>query len=222
MAKKKELSFSSFIKRFPTEQACAEYLYHAKWPEGFVCPHCGCREHYPIRRHGRYQCKHCRHQTTLTKWFWAIYLVACDKRGISALALSGKIEICYETAWYMLRRIRGPWRCGTSGITWTVSWSSMIPIPMPKSRKKKDGELETSLYLLPFPRTAKAIPHIWKSYREYIQTHHPSQRNYVAKSLVELEVANSQYIKASKCRYSSGHDSTTVYHIFARIPTQNG
>ena len=32
--------------------------------------------------------------------------MACDKRGISALALAGKIEVCYETAWNMLRRIR--------------------------------------------------------------------------------------------------------------------
>lgn len=106
MTKKNALSFSKFIKRFSTEQACAEYLYQVKWLEGYVCPKCGCREHYPIRHHGRYQCKHCRHQTTLTantvmhrthlpltKWFWAIYLVACDKRGISALALFGKIEV---------------------------------------------------------------------------------------------------------------------------------
>lgn len=120
MAKKNVLSFSKFIKRFSTERACAEYLYQVKWPKGYVCPKCGCREHYPIRHHGRYQCKQCRHQSSLTantvmhrthlsltKWFWAIYLVACDKRGISALALSGKIEVSYETAWYMLRRIRG-------------------------------------------------------------------------------------------------------------------
>ncbi len=119
MGKKKELSFSNFIKRFPDEEACAKYLHQAKWADGYICPKCGCREHYPVQSYGRYQCKHCRHQTTLTantvmhrthlslrKWFWAIYLVACDKRGISALALSGKIEVCYETAWYMLRRIR--------------------------------------------------------------------------------------------------------------------
>lgn len=42
----------------------------------------------------------------LTKWFWAIYLVACDKRGISALTLAGKISVSYETAWYLLCRIR--------------------------------------------------------------------------------------------------------------------
>ena len=120
MSKKKMLSFTRFIKRFPNENACVEYLYKVKWPTGFVCPVCGCRHCYAIKTRRQYQCANCRHQTSLTantvmhrshlpltKWFWAIYLVACDKRGISALALAGKIEVCYETAWNMLRRIRG-------------------------------------------------------------------------------------------------------------------
>lgn len=119
MPKKKMLSFTQFIKRFPNEKACAEYLYGVKWPQGFECPICGCRHGYALKNRRQYQCANCRHQTSLTantimhrshlpltKWFWAIYLVACDKRGISALALAGKIEVCYETAWNMLRRIR--------------------------------------------------------------------------------------------------------------------
>jgi len=119
MSKKKMLSFSQFIKRFPNEKACVEYLYGVKWPQGFECPVCGCRHGYTLKNRRQYQCARCRHQTSLTantvmhrshlpltKWFWAIYLVACDKRGISALALAGKIEVCYETAWNMLRRIR--------------------------------------------------------------------------------------------------------------------
>lgn len=120
MSKKKMLSFTQFIKRFPNEKACVDYLYNIKWPHGFVCPVCGCRHCYVLKTRRHYQCANCRHQSSLTantvmhrshlpltKWFWAIYLVACDKRGISALALAGKIEVCYETAWNMLRRIRG-------------------------------------------------------------------------------------------------------------------
>ena len=113
------LSFTQFIKRFPNEKACVEYLYSVKWPQGFECPICGCRHGYTLKNRRQYQCARCRHQASLTantvmhrshlpltKWFWAIYLVACDKRGISALALAGKIEVCYETAWNLLRRIR--------------------------------------------------------------------------------------------------------------------
>ena len=113
------LSFTQFIKRFPNEKSCVEYLHTIKWPDGFECPVCGCRHGYTLKNRRQYQCANCHHQTSLTantvmhrphlpltKWFWAIYLVACDKRGISALALAGKIEVCYETAWNMLRRIR--------------------------------------------------------------------------------------------------------------------
>ena len=113
------LSFTQFIKRFPNEKACVEYLYSVKWPQGFECPICGCRHGYTLKNRRQYQCARCRHQASLTantvmhrshlpltKWFWAIYLAACDKRGISALALAGKIEVCYETAWNLLRRIR--------------------------------------------------------------------------------------------------------------------
>ena len=42
----------------------------------------------------------------LTVWFWAIYLCATDKRGISAVQLSRTLNICYESAWYLLHRIR--------------------------------------------------------------------------------------------------------------------
>ena len=42
----------------------------------------------------------------LTVWFWAIYLCATDKRGISAVQLSRTLGICYESAWYLLHRIR--------------------------------------------------------------------------------------------------------------------
>ena len=40
MSKKKALSFSQFIRRFPNEEACFDYLYKVKWPNGFVCPVC--------------------------------------------------------------------------------------------------------------------------------------------------------------------------------------
>lgn len=109
----------ALVRCCPNEKTCAEYLYHVRWRNGFVCPVCGHQHCYALNRPGRYQCTKCRHQTSLTantvmhrthlpltKWFWAIYLVVCDKRGISALTLAGKISVCYETAWYLLCWIR--------------------------------------------------------------------------------------------------------------------
>ena len=42
----------------------------------------------------------------LTTWFWAIYLCATDKRGISAKGLARQLALSYESAWYLLVRIR--------------------------------------------------------------------------------------------------------------------
>lgn len=45
-------------------------------------------------------------RTDLTKWFLAIYLIAHDKRGVSATRLSEELEVTYLTAWLMIHKIR--------------------------------------------------------------------------------------------------------------------
>ena len=49
MHHKEELSLRKFLNRFPTEESCEEYLFQQKWPDGFICPKCGCREFYHIK-----------------------------------------------------------------------------------------------------------------------------------------------------------------------------
>lgn len=119
MAKANAITFRQFRERYNTEEACRAELFRLRFPKGFVCPKCGCREYYPIQSKKSCQCRNCRHQTSvtagtvmhrthlpLTTWFWAIYLCANDKRGISAIQLSNFLEICYDTAWHLLDKIR--------------------------------------------------------------------------------------------------------------------
>jgi hypothetical protein len=47
-----------------------------------------------------------RTRTPLRVWFWAIYLVANDKRGLSALQSSKKLEVSYYVAWNVLHKLR--------------------------------------------------------------------------------------------------------------------
>lgn len=47
-----------------------------------------------------------RTRTPLRLWFWALFLVARDKRGHSALQLSKGLGIPYDRAWLMLHKIR--------------------------------------------------------------------------------------------------------------------
>ncbi len=119
MRQQKGMSLKEFRRRFQTEEACEAYLFQQRWPRGFVCPKCGGTGCYQIHGRREYVCKQCHRQSSvtagivlhrthlpLTFWFWAIYLVARDKRGISAVQLSHELEISYSGAWYLLHRLR--------------------------------------------------------------------------------------------------------------------
>lgn len=114
-----DMDLVTFQQRFATEEPCRDRLFNLRWPEGFRCPRCNCDSAYFLEKRMLYQCTSCKHQTSLTartvmhktrtplvKWFWAIYLVSTDKRGLSALALSRKVGIGLKCAWTMLHKIR--------------------------------------------------------------------------------------------------------------------
>src|SRR6516225_2405320 len=86
---------ADFEARFRSEQACREYLFQLRWPEGFRCPRCGSAKAWPLRSVLR-QCAGCGRQvsltagtvfqdthTPLTVWFQAMWWVlpACPAGG---------------------------------------------------------------------------------------------------------------------------------------------
>ena len=66
MARAAAISFKEFRVRYHTEAACREELFRQRFPEGFVCPKCGCEEFYAIRSRNICQCRSCRRQTSVT------------------------------------------------------------------------------------------------------------------------------------------------------------
>ncbi len=114
------MSMNEFIAAYGTEAQCAAALQQARWPDGFVCPECGGREHSRFLADGRryWQCSTCRSQSSvcsgtlfhasklpLTKWFQAIYLVTQNKSNISALSLKRSLGVCYRTAWRVKHKL---------------------------------------------------------------------------------------------------------------------
>jgi hypothetical protein len=111
-----------FQTRFDTEEKCADYLSSARWPSGFVCPHCG--HEGGRRRPGReeYVCgsRECRKETSLRSgtvlhnspkavrvWLWAMFLMTTNKQSVSALRLQQLMGFgCYRTALRWLRELR--------------------------------------------------------------------------------------------------------------------
>src|SRR3954454_79216 len=110
----------SFLARFGTDEQCREYLFEARWPEGFRCAACGHDDAYALRTKIVYECVACRKQhsllagtifeqtkTGLAKWFLAIHLVTSSKGGIAATELKRQLGLgSYQTAWTWLHKLR--------------------------------------------------------------------------------------------------------------------
>lgn len=119
MAKQESIGFLDFKNKFNREEACREHLFKMRWPDGFKCPRCGHDRCYVVSTRNLYECTECHYQASVTAgtvmdktriklqiWFWAIYLVGKDKRGISATMLSRELGLNYKSAWFLLHRIR--------------------------------------------------------------------------------------------------------------------
>ena len=113
------LSDEAFREAFGTEEQCRTALVRLRWPDGFVCPCCGHREHCVLASgRGLYQCNRCKKQTSptagtifhatklpLTLWFAAIHLIVTAKNGISSMELGRRLGVKQPTAWTVKHKI---------------------------------------------------------------------------------------------------------------------
>lgn len=114
-------SVEELLQLLHNEAEINSFLFHMKWPSGFVCPRCHHGEAYVIktRRLPLYDCRACRHQTSLIagtimegsrtalwKWLTAIWLVSRTDLSFNAVQLRSLIQVTYKTAWSMLHKIR--------------------------------------------------------------------------------------------------------------------
>lgn len=102
-----------------TEDACRQYLFNLRWPDGFECPACGHPEGWGLGN-GLFKCSSCGHKTSVTagtifegtrkplaSWFRAIWWLTSQKNGASALGLKRIIGFgSYQTAWTWLHKLR--------------------------------------------------------------------------------------------------------------------
>jgi transposase-like protein len=112
-------TLSEFETRFSTEQACRDYLYQLRWPDGFRCPRCGHDKVWPVGDF-LYECASCKYHLSvitgtifqdthksLTLWFRAIWWVTGQKNGASALGMQRMLSLgSYRTAWSWLHKLR--------------------------------------------------------------------------------------------------------------------
>ena len=112
-------TWQEFERWFPDDEACAAYLERVRWPDGFLCPACGCTDAWRTAS-GLWMCRDCGRKTSVTAgtifhrsrlplrtWFAAMWFVCAQKNGVSALGLQRVLGFgSYQTAWAWLHKLR--------------------------------------------------------------------------------------------------------------------
>jgi transposase-like zinc ribbon protein len=112
-------TLTEFEARFSTEDACRQYIYRLRWPEGFVCPRCNGRRGW-LTEKDLVVCVGCDYHASVTAgtifenthkslmlWFRAIWWLTSLKTGASALGLQRILGLgSYKTAWTWLHKLR--------------------------------------------------------------------------------------------------------------------
>src|SRR5829696_8763341 len=102
-----------FNRDFPDDDACLEFIRDTVYPDGVVCRSCEqVRPHARLTNRKAYSCAHCgthvyplagtifeKSTTPLKSWFYAMYLLASTRCGISAKQLERELGVTYKTAW---------------------------------------------------------------------------------------------------------------------------
>lgn len=113
-------TIKDFNIQFPNDDICLDFILNARYPDGVYCVTCHkITKHY--RRVGKkfYACEFCGDQisptagtifhksaTPLRSWFYAMFLMASTRCGISAKQLERELGVTYKTAWRMFKQIR--------------------------------------------------------------------------------------------------------------------
>jgi transposase len=114
------MSHIEFMRLFPDNDSCLEYLKAKFYADGTECPKCGkASKFHRIAGRSAYSCQFCGHHvyataetifhkstTSLQMWFWAVYLMSSTRCGISAKQLEREIGVTYKTAHRMFKKIR--------------------------------------------------------------------------------------------------------------------
>ncbi len=114
-------STKDFDRDFPTDDACLEWLFNARYPTGVTCVKCGkVTKHYRIKSRPVYSCDLCGNHINpmagtifqdtkfdhLKLWFKAVAYMAATRCGMSSRNLSRDLGVTVKTGYRMWKQIR--------------------------------------------------------------------------------------------------------------------
>jgi transposase-like protein len=205
----KTYTIKDFEQQFPTDDACLDFLFRARYPKGVYCEKCGrITKHYKRVGIKFYSCEFCgmgvaptsgtifhKSDTPLRSWFHAIFLMSSTKTGISAKQLERELGVTYKTAWRMFKQIRKLMDESINPLTGQVEVDETYIGGKHSGRRGRGASGKTVVMgmteregsaiakVVPDVKTRTLLPMIWKnvSQNSTIFTDELPSYNYVAK-----------------------------------------
>ena len=114
------MNIFSFSAHFTSESDCRNHFKSERDKAGVICPVCGNNTHYWIKSRWSYECKNCRHRTSLRSgtimqssnlsfliWYKSMFLMSVTKKGFSAKEIQRQLNLKrYEPVWQMTYKLR--------------------------------------------------------------------------------------------------------------------
>ena len=115
-----KFTIKDFHSKYPDDNACLHDIFLKRYGTLKVCPSCKKKtKFFKVSNRKCYACQFCAHQlhplaetifhkseTSLKSWFYAIFLFANSKNGVSGKELQRQLGVTYKTAWRMAKQIR--------------------------------------------------------------------------------------------------------------------
>lgn len=115
-------TLKDFQSQYPTDEACLDKVMEMRYGgTELTCPGCGVAiaKFHRLTNRRAYSCQECAHhiypcagtifeksRTSLTKWFYAMYLFTTTRHGVPAKELERQLGVTYKCAWRMAHELR--------------------------------------------------------------------------------------------------------------------
>lgn len=114
------MNLFTFTANFTSEESCRLHFKAERDKQGIRCAECGHTKHYWIKSRWSYECKECRHRTSLRSgtimessnlsfmiWYKTMFLLSATKKGFSSKEIQKQLGLKrYEPVWAMVHKLR--------------------------------------------------------------------------------------------------------------------
>lgn len=154
-------TINQFRKQYPNDDVCLDMIFKLRYDKIPCCPQCHQETTFKrVKDRRSYVCsdKDCQYQlyptagtvfektrTSLTDWFYVIYLMTSTRNGVSAKEIQRQLGVTYKCAWRMGHQIRKLMANGTDLLSGVVEVDEAYIGGMIKNKHaKKQAQIQAT------------------------------------------------------------------------------